>query len=179
MKLYIPELGDKLMLTQDWTFNLYPEYRNKVFGEKLTPYYMYYNHYNTQWIDRNILPPMRKPDYFINYPTQEEIDKSCKNIFGHFDTNKINKMYKQAEENCPEYLKYNLDLQEWNDKLHGINGLNTIPFTIPKGYTLIVDRIYIRKGAKDYSSLTFRCNGYGKSSRFWAKLNECNTIEFE
>ena len=31
----------------------------------------------------------------------------------------------------------------------------------------------------EYSSLSFRCNDYGKSIRFWAKLNECNNIEFE
>ena len=28
MKLYIPEIGDSLLLSKDWTFDLYHEYRN-------------------------------------------------------------------------------------------------------------------------------------------------------
>jgi hypothetical protein len=47
------------------------------------------------------------------------------------------------------------------------------PMTFNAGTKLIVDRIYIRKGAKDYSSMTFR---YGKL-RFWAKLHDVNTME--
>jgi hypothetical protein len=30
MKLYVPELGDMLKLTEDWTFTLYNEQRNKT-----------------------------------------------------------------------------------------------------------------------------------------------------
>jgi hypothetical protein len=69
---------------------------------------------------------------------------------------------------------------------------------LPKGTHLKVDRIYVRKGASDFSSITFfaknlgeitRPSGYSwssqrkmrtkKSLRFWAKLVDCNTIEFE
>lgn len=46
MKLYIPEIGDKLTLAKDWTFNLYAEGRNEVFGKKITQYYAHYNRYN-------------------------------------------------------------------------------------------------------------------------------------
>lgn len=179
MNLYIPELGDKLTLTKDWTFNLYPETRNELFAGKITPYYTHYNRYNIQWIDSNVLPPMRERDYIVNYPSQDEIKKLCKNIWGNFDSDKANKLYRETEQNCPEYVKFHSDLEEWNRKITEINGLDTVPITIPQGYTLIVDRIYIRKGAKEYSSLSFRCNDYGKSSRFWAKLNECNNIEFK
>jgi hypothetical protein len=40
-----------------------------------------------------------------------------------------------------------------------------------------VDRIYIRKGAADYSSITFRIHGdpFDKK-RFWAKLADVNNI---
>jgi hypothetical protein len=78
----------------------------------------------------------------------------------------------------------------------------TIPCIIPAGEILKVDRIYIRKGIKDYSSITFLWKGksteprietygpgYGLSGkqykiprkpvRFWAKLSDVNNIEFE
>lgn len=56
--------------------------------------------------------------------------------------------------------------------------------TLPEGTVLVVDRVYIRKGNEQYSSLSFRV-GAGKSSpfpnkkrpRFWAKLADVNTIE--
>ena len=83
-----------------------------------------------------------------------------------------------------------------------------VPFTIPTGEVLKIDRIYIRKGASDYSSLSFlwvgkrtsskvitrtaTAVGYGtkqswdydvkkpaKPVRFWAKLADVNNIEFE
>ena len=71
------------------------------------------------------------------------------------------------------------------------------PATIPAGAILKVDRVYIRKGSKDYSSITFLWKGealpakietYSDGStgkvpripvRFWAKLADVNNIEFE
>jgi hypothetical protein len=58
---------------------------------------------------------------------------------------------------------------------------------LPKGTILKVDRIYIRKGQDDYSSLTFFITGSphpmlsdkkGPKRRFWAKLADVNDIEF-
>jgi hypothetical protein len=76
--------------------------------------------------------------------------------------------------------------------------MNNLTVTIPKGTILQVDRIYIRKGASDYSSITFYAKNLGeiemtrysygtvpakkvkkKALRFWAKLSDCNTIVFE
>lgn len=69
--------------------------------------------------------------------------------------------------------------------------MTSVPVTLPKGTILAVDRIYIRKGAADFSSLSFRIvshadwkkekNSFGSKHifRFWAKLKDCNTIEFE
>lgn len=31
-QFYIPELGDKIKLAEDWEFTLYPEYRNQKFA---------------------------------------------------------------------------------------------------------------------------------------------------
>jgi len=65
-----------------------------------------------------------------------------------------------------------------------------VPFTIPKGTVLTVDRIYIRSGNHEFSSVSFRINkAKGKAKqqddnpfhvgiRFWAKLDDVNNIEF-
>ena len=54
--------------------------------------------------------------------------------------------------------------------------------TLPMGTILTVDRIYIQKGASDYSSISFRIDemeGVKGKFRFWAKLPDCNKILFE
>ncbi|CAG9229294.1 hypothetical protein [Burkholderia vietnamiensis] len=64
------------------------------------------------------------------------------------------------------------------------------PVTIPAGALMTIDRIFIRKGAADFDSVTFwlkakskpvTINGrlVKKSVRFWAKLDDVNAIEFE
>ncbi len=75
----------------------------------------------------------------------------------------------------------------WNNVRYNTPGPS--PVTLPKGTILQVDRIYIRKGSSDYSSITFYAKelpsvvktAFGKPNcaRFWAKLSDCNTIEFE
>ena len=57
-----------------------------------------------------------------------------------------------------------------------------IEATLPKGTVLTVARVYIRNGsAGAYNSLTFNAvrPGEKKSYRFWAKLDDVNTIEVE
>jgi len=54
--------------------------------------------------------------------------------------------------------------------------------TIPKGSVLTVDRLYVRKGAKDFDSISFFLTKDSplknkKVLRFWAKLNDVNKIE--
>ena len=60
--------------------------------------------------------------------------------------------------------------------------------TIPKSSILTIDRIYIRKGQSDYSSISFfiifpkdfkLINPYKKKVRFWVKLEDANNIEFK
>lgn len=58
---------------------------------------------------------------------------------------------------------------------------STVEVTIPKNSILKIDRIYIRKGNKDYSSVTFYVKTFGGEKgkgRFWAKLADVNTIQF-
>jgi hypothetical protein len=55
--------------------------------------------------------------------------------------------------------------------------------TLPKDTVLTVDRIYLRKGAEGFDSVTFRVHTYpGKPKkwgkpRFWAKLTDVNQIQ--
>jgi len=103
MKLYIPEIGDQFVLSSDWKFTLYFEYRNETLMKK--------NGLEFKW--------------------------------GNTDEDKKE-------------------------------------LVMPKGTALKVDRIYIRKGNSDYSSLTFFIgSGDWKGCRFWAKLSDVNNIEFD
>ena len=51
------------------------------------------------------------------------------------------------------------------------------PYTFPKGTELVVDRIYIRKGNEEFSSVTFVTRHGGKQLRFFAKLDDVNRME--
>jgi hypothetical protein len=65
------------------------------------------------------------------------------------------------------------------------SGAKNYLVTIPKDTILTVDRVYIRKGVSDFSSLTFRIPKDKNKKhiyagvRFWAKLSDVNKIEFE
>jgi hypothetical protein len=57
-----------------------------------------------------------------------------------------------------------------------------IRYTLPVNTILTIDRIYIRKGAAEFDSISFILNGarYNKRPvRFWAKLEDVNRIEGE
>ena len=89
-----------------------------------------------------------------------------------------------------DILKLITDKEVHWDGIRGMKrGIVANHVTFPKGTQLKIDRIYIRKGAEDYSSITFRVSdipdeGIGKfigkkKSRFWAKLDDVNTIEYD
>lgn len=107
MKLFIPEIGNRLILTKDWEFTLYWEYRNSKMLDKLGKEFSFHS--------------------------------KAKN--------------------------YNV--------------------VIPAGTILGVDRIYIRKGVSNFSSVTFTIpkvenkKNSLSGTRFWASLSDVNKIEFE
>ena len=61
------------------------------------------------------------------------------------------------------------------------NTLKTTEAILPKGTVLKVDRVYIRKGAKDFSSVTFYATipSLKKKYRFWAKLKDVNNLHYK
>lgn len=133
MKLYIPELGDALVLTKDWTFDLYLEDRNKSLYLEI-----------------------------IKIKRFNDITKGFEILT---DNKKLNDDVSKLQREEGSYWRIYL-------------GKISTKFTLPKNTILIVDRIYIRKGAEDFSSVTFKSTYNGKKIRFWAKLKDINTIEF-
>ena len=127
--LFIPPLGTEITLAEDWSFELYNEYRNSSLAAL----------------------------FGIKYP-------ELKTYYGQSDQH--------------------------------------VTVTIPKGETLKIDRIYIRKGQSGFDSVTFMWRGKALSGstgsytqwdtgriitykipkkpvRFWAKLDDANKIMIE
>lgn len=66
-------------------------------------------------------------------------------------------------------LHFGYSMRKWADKVKSVGRV-----TIPKGEVLKVDRIYIRKNASEFSSVSF----YWGKKRFWVKLIDVNSMEF-
>jgi len=188
MKLYIPEIGDKIVLKKDWTFNLHAENRNKSLLELFGYGLMRGGIYKLS----EVIDPGPAPK--IEYPSPEDFTKT-----GFFKPSVDYDAYNKA---CNEAVASNIEYQTWlqkyNTYLSEIDKIKIdyIQVTLPQGTELTVDRIYIRKGLKDFSSITFFASGLGESTkkvgwgssartqkvkkqRFWVKLSDCNKIEFE
>ena len=190
MQLYVPEIGDEIRLTNDWTFELHAEYRN----EQLAALFGYYIQMSLL-VNESIVPKIRPVDYKIDYPDLK--DPRFRKLFVGIDHEAYDKACDDARNSCPEYVKYRADSTEWYANIKKY-GTPTISVTLPAGTILKIDRIYIRKGSSDFSSITFYAKGLGevmvssnrwtvnslkttkrKAQRFWAKLADCNQIQFE
>lgn len=189
MKLYIPEIGDQIRLTQDWSFTLHAEERNADLAAVIGCYFR--SGLPNLFVKEDEVPMMRNRDYVVDY---SRVDAERNSWRPNWE--KINALEKECSEACPEYVKYWADYKEWSDKCKEV-GVDQLNMTLPAGTILKVDRIYIRKGNSDYSSISFYASGLGKvevwapsygndrtkksksSLRFWAKLQDCNQIEFE
>jgi hypothetical protein len=154
MQLYIPEIADHIRLTNDWSFKLYDEYRN----DGLKTFVGFDSH----------------PDVIQQKNNIKEYNKIMRSL-----QNKYNRTLHQAnpvwsEEDTYEYNKYK--------ELFFVPIFMTV--ILPESTILSIDRIYIRKGASDYSSISFYLKSHPtmitkKKPRFWAKLEDCNNIMFE
>lgn len=174
MKIYIPDIGDQFILTKDWSFKLFAERRNSALAE----YFNYYIHYcrdAVDWhtaevfVDKSVLPEIRKKDWSVIYPVHPGWGNRN-------DIEQYNKECREREQASPEFVQYGIDYKAWEDACATV-GNNSVPITLPVGTKLKVDRIYIRKGASDFSSISFFATIDKKDYRFWAKLADVNTIE--
>ena len=163
-KMYIPEIGDKITLTKDWTFRLFSEGRNSTLAALLGV--TKFDH------GRHILRADGKKFFWTRHPSGEykaELGGYC--AFYAADGERFDlppKGLYAIQEGKVAGVSYEADAGA--------------PITLKAGQVLSVDRVYIRRGASDFSSITFNYIGAPKGSgrvRFWAKLADVNTIEFE
>lgn len=159
MKLYIPEIGDQIKLTEDWSFSISNEYRNSDFLK-------------------------------ILYTYQPTLESSMERDKARYARD----LEEWRKESARQYQQ-NRFAYTWNDSFDGPDP--QISFTLPARTVLKIDRIYIRKGAEDYSSITFFLTDCpipelaphdkkknpkgikGGKRRFWVKLRDANNIWFE
>lgn len=81
--------------------------------------------------------------------------------------------------------RWNCNLNETGFRMYSVKDAGTV--TIPIGTVLKVERVYIRRSASEFSSLTFRivetldprANADVTKKRFWAKLADVNAMEIE
>lgn len=156
--LSIPEIGDHLRLTSDWTFTLYDEYRNKSLWD------------------------LYRCD---EQPNAADYDQELKSLQDEREAI-FNKYRKNPQIPFHFIITDPADEARLGEVSYKINSLSQkrVEITIPAGSVLTIDRIFIRKGMSDFSSLSFYLrehpeHTFRKKPRFWAKLEDCNRIEYE
>jgi hypothetical protein len=188
--MYIPRLGDRLTLTSDWTFLMHNERRNEYFFRigKVKVYADFDEHgkaYSDVWEEcqekrheivkyhmfekePNVfirvieLPPERTVEEDMRYRRDEKfiskefLEETKANWSGNYRNMVYNVKYLKRQL-APDYK-----------------------FTFPKGTILLVKRIYVRRGAPEFDSITFSAqNGPHKGKMFWVSLDDTRYLEFE
>ena len=178
--LYIPRLGDEITLTKDWTFFLRNERRNVT---------MFLGRGRHSWGDDDFtegraLTQDSEPVQLKFYEIQRSMG-----VYSHESgkTTRMTATWTAEKEFGENFIKK--EVIDPNTNLFMVTVSRLIPFpdrkeTLEAGTILMVDRIYIRKTAKDsegdYDSVTFIIkSGPKKGCRFWASLDDVNYIEFE
>ena len=161
MKLYIPEIGDSLRLMEDWSFKLCNESRNSAIWDAFKT-------------------------------VHKDMDEHIKQIHEKIAADRKAEEEQIRKDNPGAIAIWYYSLSR---DYYGEAASAGYQVTLKKDTVLKVDRIYIRKGADDYSSVTFNIAESpekfltlakdggtlpkGTKRRFWAKLQDVNTIEFE
>lgn len=157
MKLYVPEIGDHLRLTADWTFVLHNEYRNRSL----------WDHFDCD----------NAPEVYQQVAEKNSLRDEL--------TKLEQKMYPgNTYWSVPPASYDPVDVARREELYELIRPNEHATIMISAGAVLSVDRIFIRKGMDDWSSLTFFLKElpgvtFKKKPRFWAKLHDCNNIEFD
>lgn len=154
MKMYIPEIGDRIRLVEDWQFNLINEYRNQSLWKFFESETAAVSEQRGKMEDR-----------------LHELERK----FGYTYSNIPNML---TDDEQREYRDLRGRLRETQYRYANAEVM------LPAGCELSVDRIYIRKGLGDWSSITFYLQshphtGFKRKPRFWVKLSDCNQIEFD
>lgn len=175
--LALLDIGDRLRLTADWTFQLHEESRNHEFAVGLNLLAV-----GTSWDAlMHRIGTVTEKNYYQTRPFPESeryyFERALRRKHG------LNEYRGPALEGhqLSDFDRGTLELME----------RFTLHATIPAGVELTVDRVYIRKGAKEYSSLSFLVTdarpfgdrlapvakrGFKTTHRFWAKLADCRAM---
>lgn len=162
MKMYIPEIGDKIKLTSDWTFRLFHEQRNAALFKllKIRMRGMGGEHFR-----------LGEKEFFF---------QPGPNGFHVWCTDDGELLFSKGARLPHENAYYSARAGKLEGVTHHEHKGDFV--TLKAGQVLSIDRVYIRRGASDFSSITFNYLGAPKGSgrvRFWAKLADVNMIEFE
>jgi hypothetical protein len=170
MKLWIPDIGDKIILTADWTFTVINEGRNSAIWKALD--LEKHPDVVTWHVER-----AKRLHAAESHEKRHRTVKRAITTWGH-----------RWEWDSPENEKRGEELwAAYREAEHP-----KVDVTFPKDTCLTVDRVYIRKGASEFSSLTFfignspmpelqpvKKGGRWPSGprRFFARLADVNKIE--
>lgn len=172
MRLYVPEIGDRFRLTADWTFALHNEGRNSDLWSALD-------------CDRHPSVAVYEAKYRALIEERDALIERGETVSHSYYGNPTVTRKRVA---LADQARYDEIQKEFYQRKPAI-----VEITLPAGTELTVDRVYIRKGAGDYSSLSFYIadtplmalkpagkGGFKKGRRrFWAKLADVNRIECE
>lgn len=171
MKYRIPEIGDNVRLAAPWTFTLGCEDRNETMYKLLpkryeVPDWIQNTDWRTgkHWENRKVQVPGKPKGHVIGFVKgrraktplwlgvfRHKIELFCKCGDGHGNVTGA---------------RYTLSYEAEDNLL-----------TLPAGEELSVDRVYIRQGAADFSSVSFRYPE--KKARFFVSLADALTMDFE
>lgn len=165
-RLFVPEIGTNLKLEKDWSFALHNEHRNKALWEAFDC-----ENDPATYAAMQIVHGAEKAFY-------DAVARRDKHRGQH--NPHMTQLQRAVEVAHQNMIDTRMDLV-------------THPVMIPAGTVLQLDRIYVRKGKEEFSSLSFLIvsspdarlgpvpgtKGFTKGKkRFWAKLDDCNRIEF-
>ena len=160
MNFYVPTIGDKIYLEENWHFQLYPERRNKGFGKrtgilKVTKVPRY------EYIVRSIPSSRYRRDQRLIL-TEEQAANPW-----YTQEGRIIEKVPNSGTVSPALI------EKWTS-------MYPTEVWLPRKTCLTIDRIYIRKGSGDYDSITFRIiscpDKKMNKARFWVKLRDANKI---
>lgn len=170
MRLWVPDIGDKIVLTADWTFAVINEGRNGAIWQALG----LETHPSTIAMRQLAAEKLAAAqDFERKHRTKESTTGwGYRRLDFHTDS--------QEEEAAALWAAY----QAVRDP--------SVEVTFPKDTQLTIDRVYIRKGASEFSSITFFIGDSpmkelmpvkkggrwpGGQRRFFARLADVNKIE--
>mgnify|MGYP001278450672 CR=1 FL=1 len=165
-KLFIPYIGSVVILTEDWDFNLYFEYRNdpliKALWTGTPPPKPAKNYDKNDWPARSAYWDLERK--FKGAGTTPEEWKEDKRL----------RVEKALSDDDLEKAASTFKATRGRDKHY-------IAATLPANTPLRIDRVYIRKGVDAFSSITFvvakECKDKKlRGKRFWARLRDVNNI---